>query len=77
VSAVPIRPLLEHNHAFSPEDVKVLVGAFEDTLHALKLTNRKDPMAITVAKIIIELAKDGERDPARMRDLALKSVRPE
>jgi hypothetical protein len=61
VSAVPIRPLLEHNHAFSPEDVKVLVGAFEDTLHALKLTNRKDPMAITVAKIIIELAKDGER----------------
>jgi hypothetical protein len=74
--AVPIRHLLEL-HAFSPEDMKVLVGAYEDTLLALNLTDRKDPLTVTIAKIIIELAKDGERDPARLRDLALKSVRTE
>jgi hypothetical protein len=39
--------------------------------------DRKDPRVIAVAKLIIELAKGGERDPARLRDLALKSVRPE
>jgi hypothetical protein len=77
VSGVPIRRFLEHNHAFDPEDVKVLVGAFEDTLLALNLTNRQDQLAISVAKLIIEFAKDGERDPARLRDLALKSVRRE
>jgi hypothetical protein len=73
---VPIRPFLEHNHAFDPEDVKVLVGAFEDTLLALNLTNRQGPLEISVAKLIIEFAKEGERDPVRLRDLVLKTVRP-
>jgi hypothetical protein len=41
-------------------------------LRALNLTDRNDPISIRVAKIIIGLAKDGERDPARLRDLALK-----
>jgi len=71
---MPIRFLLEHDHAFTPEDVKVLVDAFEDTLRALKLVDREDPMTMAVAKIIIELAKDGERDPTRLRDFALKAV---
>jgi hypothetical protein len=34
---MPIRLLLEHDHAFTPEDVKVLIDAFEDTLRALNL----------------------------------------
>jgi hypothetical protein len=38
--------------------------------------NRQDPLAISVAKLIIEFAKDGERDPIRLRDLVLKTVRP-
>jgi hypothetical protein len=75
--AVPIRFLLEYHDAFSPEDVKILVDAYEDTLRALKLTDRKDPRGVAVAKLIIELAKGGERDPARLRDLVLKTLRPE
>jgi len=74
---VPIRPFLEHDHAFSPEDVKVLIGAFEDTLRALNLVDRKDQLTTTVAKLIIELAKGGERDPNRLRELVLKTLRPE
>jgi hypothetical protein len=72
---VPIRFLLEYHDAFSPEDVKILVDAFEDTLRALKLTDRKDPQGVTVAKLIIELAKGGERDPARLRDQVLQILR--
>ena len=72
---MPIRFLLEYHDAFSPEDVKILVAAYEDTLRALKLTDRKDPRAIAVAKLIIEFANGGERDPARLRDLVLKTLR--
>jgi hypothetical protein len=72
--AMPIRLLLEHDHAFTPEDVKVLIDAFEDTLRALRLIDREDPLTKAVAKIIIELAKDGERDPTRLRDRAMKAV---
>jgi hypothetical protein len=75
-AAMPIRFLLEEDHAFSPDDVKILVDAFEGTLRALGLTDPEDPSSIKVAKIIVGLAKDGERDPARLRDLALKFVRP-
>jgi len=58
---VPIRHLLEHNDAFSPEDVQVLLGVFDDTLRALNLTDRER----------------GERDPDRLRDLVLKTLRPQ
>ena len=75
-AAMPIRLLLEEDHAFSPDDVKILVDAFEDTLRALGLTDTEDPSSIKIAKIIIGLAKDGERDPARLRDLTLKFIRP-
>jgi len=44
-------------------------------LRALNLTDRDDPSR--VAKVIIGLAKDCERDPTRLRDLTLKFVRPE
>ena len=74
---MPIRFFLEPDHAFSPDEVKSLVEAFEDTLRALSVTNREDPLTTRVAKVIIGLAKDGERDPARLRDLALKFARRE
>ena len=68
--------LLEEDHAFSPDDVKILVDAFEDTLRALGLTDPEHPSSIKIAKIVIGLAKDGERDLARLRDLTLKFIRP-
>jgi hypothetical protein len=74
---VPIRRLLEHNDAFSPEDVKLLVGAFDDTLRALNLSDRERPLTMTVAKLIVDFAKEGERDPDRLRELVLKALRPE
>ena len=75
--AVPIRRLLEQNDAFSPEDVQVLLGTYDDTLRALNLTDRERPLTMMVASLIIEFAKEGERDPARLRDLVLKTLRPQ
>ena len=74
---MPIRLLLEHDHSFTPEDVKVLTDAYENTLRVLNLTDREDRLTAAVAKLVIGFAKDGERDPARLRELILKTLRPE
>ena len=71
---MPIRLIIKNDHAFTPEEAQVLIGAFEDTLLALNLTDREDPITLLVAKRIIELAKEGERDPSRLRDLTIASV---
>ena len=59
-------------HSFGPEDIANLTAAFEAALARLGLTDRKDPLTTAVAKAIIQLAKDGERDPERLRDGALR-----
>jgi hypothetical protein len=71
---MPIVRLLERE-AFSPEDIKVIAVAFEDTLAALQLIDRLDPLTEMVAKKIIECAQTGERDPIRLRDCALRLLR--
>jgi hypothetical protein len=43
-------------------------------LGKLGLVDRKDPATTAVAKLIIELAKEGERDPERLCALALKQL---
>lgn len=72
--SVPIRPFLEHNHSFGPEDIASLSAAFESALSKLGLVARDDPATMAVAKLIIELAKEGERDPERLCALALKQL---
>jgi hypothetical protein len=37
-------------------------------LSKLGLVDRTDPMTMTVAKLIIQLAKNGERDPQKLCD---------
>jgi hypothetical protein len=59
---------------FSPADIVILSTAFEDALRALNLTNRDDPTTEIVAKKIIEIAKQGERDPVRLRERAVQAL---
>jgi hypothetical protein len=65
---------LKNDLAFTPEDAKILVQTFEDTLKALGLTEREDPATLLVAEKVIEAAKGGERDPERLRASVLASV---
>ena len=49
--------------AFGPEDTKRMGEAYELALAELGLKDRNDPLTETVAKLIIEVAQTGERDP--------------
>jgi len=70
---MPIRPLLEAEQAvFSPDDLQVIASAFDDVLRTMGLVDRNDPVVTMLAKHTIELAKRGERDPARLRDMVIK-----
>jgi len=59
---------------FSPEVVAAMSVAFDDALNKLKLVDRDDPLAAIVARKIIEVARDGERDPVRLCSIALDGV---
>ena len=67
---MPIRPFLK-DESFGPEDIANLSAAFEAALRKLGLADRTDPAATAVAKLIIEFAKAGQRDPERLCALAL------
>ena len=67
-----LRLLKDHDHAFSPDEIAVIAAAFEDALRELRLVDRDDPATLMVAERIFELAKQGERDPARLREGAVK-----
>jgi hypothetical protein len=62
------------DHSFDPDDVAVLVKAYEDALRNLGLTTHEDAATLTVAKRILELAKVGMLDPDRLRDVAVASL---
>jgi hypothetical protein len=73
VAAVPLYRLLQEA-SFSPELVEAMSAAFEDACKQLGLAQRTDPLRDLVAQRIIEAARTGERDPIRLRDLALKGI---
>jgi hypothetical protein len=70
---MPITRLLQDT-AFGPDEIAVLVAAYEDALRALSLVNRTDLATEMVARKIIELAKQGERDPVRLRERVIEAV---
>ena len=70
---MPITRLLQDT-AFGPDEIAVLVAAYEDALRALSLVNRTDLATEMVAKKIIELAKQGERDPIRLRKRVIEAL---
>ena len=74
---MPIRSIIatEYGAVFEPEDIPKLATAYEAALRQLGIVDRKGPMASTVAKLIIGLAKDGERDPNQLCDRAVKILR--
>jgi hypothetical protein len=71
---VPIRVLVHGDAWFEQEDVEKLTAAFELASRKLELPDRQDPLAVVLAKFIIELAKQGERDPKKLCDAALKML---
>jgi hypothetical protein len=64
--------------AFEPEELTVLVAAFEDAWRRLEKSGvrfdtdyRREQARNTIGRYIIEAAQEGERDKRRLRDTAL------
>ena len=79
---MPIQTLLklveeeqEEGGAFGPEQVAVMTTAFDQLLSDLKLVKRDDPLVRMVAKLVIELVRNGERDPEEVRQKVLGQYR--
>jgi hypothetical protein len=75
VSDMPIT-ILEIKTAFGPEDTAAaMTVAFEEALKRLNVADREAPMATSVAKKILHLAKRGERNPTRLTEGVISSFR--
>ena len=71
---MPIHRFLQ-NGVYDPASVRILTTAFENACKVLGLRDRTDPLTELLAKKIIEAAQTGERDPARVEQLALDALR--
>jgi hypothetical protein len=65
---------LSKNTAFGPEEIERLVTAYEQTLRALGLKHRSDPITQFVAEKIIAVGRLGIEDPAVISKLTLKEL---
>ena len=70
---MPITRFLQTS-TFNSEQIQELVAAYESALASLNLTDRTDPLTELIAKAIIECAKPGELDRAKLRDCALGTI---
>ena len=69
-----LRFIAKSDGVFSPEVMTAMSAAFDDALNELKLADRDDPVAEIVARKIIEVARQGECDPARLSATALDRI---
>jgi len=73
--------LAKHLGVFDPDDIRILVGAFDKAWEAVQASGevfdskaRVDTARAILAKHIIAAAKEGERDEGRLRDGALVAL---
>jgi hypothetical protein len=72
--------LKDHSGAFDPDEVRILVAAFDKAWEAVQASGvifdkaKADSARAILAKHIIAVAKDGERDQGRLRDGALVAL---
>lgn len=65
---------LLQNSPLGPEEIELLVAAYEQTLKTLELRDRSDPITNLVARKIIEIGQTGIRDPLQLSALAIKAL---
>jgi hypothetical protein len=73
-SAGVIALLLKNNRTFGPDDLTKLSLAYHAVLRHLGLADREDGATLMVAKEIVALASEGERDPGSINGRSPSSV---
>jgi hypothetical protein len=69
-----IIPFLKEQSVFDPEATSAMSVAFDEVCIALKLSAGDVHGRERVAARIVELARRGERDPARLRESLLRDT---
>ena len=62
--------------SFDPKMLSILEAAFDETWLTLKLNGNRKVRADELARCILRLATEGERDPVRLQDRALAALVP-
>lgn len=70
---MPLTPYLKGG-VFQPQQIKAMTTAFEAVCRTLQLVDRDDPLTEIVARRVIDVARTGERDPDRLRELVLMNL---
>jgi hypothetical protein len=65
-----------HNNALDPQTLVVLEAAFDEAWLTLKSVGNTSIKADELARSMLRLALEGERDPVRLHDGALKGLIP-
>jgi hypothetical protein len=65
-----------HNTSFDPQTLIVLEAAFDEAWLTLKAVGNSTVRPNELARSVLRLAMEGERDPVRLHDGALKGVLP-
>jgi hypothetical protein len=59
---------------FGPEQIQAMTEAFDRSLSALNIADRKGPDAIVVASAIIDMAENDLRDPQAISDQVVATL---
>ena len=65
-----------HNSSFDPQTLVLLEAAFDEAWLTLKSIGNTTVRPDELARSVLRLAMEGERDPVRLHDQALKGLLP-
>jgi hypothetical protein len=65
-----------HNNAFDPQTLVLLETAFDEAWWMLKSVGNRTVKPDELARTVLRLAMEGERDPVRLSDGALEGLLP-
>ena len=65
-----------HSSSFDPQTLVILETAFDEAWLTLKAAGNNTVRPDELARSVLRLAMEGERDPVRLHDDALQSLLP-
>ena len=65
-----------YNNAFDPQTLVLLEAAFDEAWWTLKSVGNRTVKPDELARAVLRLAMEGERDPIRLHDGALEGLLP-
>jgi hypothetical protein len=69
---MPISPYLRRQDAFEPDVIRAMSVAFVSVCDALSVKDKDRAAKESIALKVIELARVGEHDPAKLKKLVLQ-----